>query len=75
MANPCGTLQLTPITEHEFPVVRELAETIWRQHYTGIISPEQIDYMLAGRSEGDDFRGANRSPRRKARRTHRKMQW
>jgi ribosomal protein S18 acetylase RimI-like enzyme len=40
---------LTPVTEHEFLVVRELAESIWRQHYTGIVSREQIDSMLAGR--------------------------
>ncbi|MFM7740750.1 MAG: hypothetical protein ACKO9H_15205, partial [Planctomycetota bacterium] len=40
---------LTPITEPEFPVLRELAGTIWRQHYEGIISAAQIEYMLAGR--------------------------
>lgn len=51
MLDPCGNLQLTSVAKHEFPVVRELAETIWRLHYTGIISPEQIDYMLVGRIE------------------------
>ena len=40
---------LAPVTEPEFPVLRELADTIWRQHYAGIISAAQIDYMLAGR--------------------------
>ena len=40
---------LTPITEPEFPVLRELASTIWRQHYAGIITAAQIEYMLAGR--------------------------
>ena len=40
---------LAPGTEPEFPVLRELADTIWRQHYAGIISAAQIDYMLAGR--------------------------
>ncbi|HJU24553.1 MAG TPA: GNAT family N-acetyltransferase [Casimicrobiaceae bacterium] len=28
-------------------VIQALAGTIWRQHYPGIISMEQIDYMLA----------------------------
>jgi ribosomal protein S18 acetylase RimI-like enzyme len=54
--NLCGDPQLTPVTEHEFPVVRALAETIWRQHYAGIISGEQIDYMLAGRFNDDALR-------------------
>jgi ribosomal protein S18 acetylase RimI-like enzyme len=40
---------LTPITEPDFPVLRELAGTVWRQHYAGIIAAPQIDYMLAGR--------------------------
>jgi ribosomal protein S18 acetylase RimI-like enzyme len=40
---------LAPVTEPEFPVLRELADTIWRQHYAGIISAAQIDYMLAER--------------------------
>jgi ribosomal protein S18 acetylase RimI-like enzyme len=30
----------------ELPVVRELAGRIWRAHYPGIISHEQIAYML-----------------------------
>ena len=40
---------LAPVTEPDFPVLRELASTIWRQHYAGIISAAQINYMLAGR--------------------------
>jgi ribosomal protein S18 acetylase RimI-like enzyme len=40
---------LAPVTEPDFLVLRELAETIWRQHYAGIISAAQIDFMLAGR--------------------------
>ncbi len=56
MADPCGTPQLTPITEHEFPVGRTLAETIWRQHYKKVITPEQIDCMLAGRFSDDALR-------------------
>jgi len=46
---PPADITLTPITERDFAVLRELADTIWRQHYVGIISVGQIDYMLAGR--------------------------
>jgi len=42
-------VSLTRVTEPDFPALRELAETIWRQHYAGIISAAQIEYMLAGR--------------------------
>lgn len=34
-------------TEADLPPLAELAAVIWRQHYPGIISPEQIEYMLA----------------------------
>ena len=47
---------LAPDTEPEFPVLRELADTIWRQHYAGIISAAQIDYMLAGRFSDEALR-------------------
>jgi len=30
----------------DIPAVRALADAIWRQHYPGIISGDQIDYML-----------------------------
>jgi ribosomal protein S18 acetylase RimI-like enzyme len=42
-------IEIVPVTEPEFPVVRGLAERIWRQHYEGIISAAQIEFMLAGR--------------------------
>ena len=40
---------LRDLTEADFTLLRTLAETIWRQHYSAIISMAQIDYMLAGR--------------------------
>lgn len=40
---------LTPITGADVAVLRELAGTIWRQHYAAIISAVQIEYMLEGR--------------------------
>ena len=37
-----------PSARHdELPVVQRLARVIWRAHYPGIITREQIDYMLA----------------------------
>lgn len=47
---------LAPVTEPGFALLRELAETIWRQHYAGIISTAQIDYMLAGRFSDEALR-------------------
>jgi diamine N-acetyltransferase len=40
---------LRDLTEADFSTLRALGETIWRQHYSAIISMAQIDYMLAGR--------------------------
>jgi ribosomal protein S18 acetylase RimI-like enzyme len=34
-------------SERDLPAVAELAGVIWRKHYPGIISVEQIEYMLA----------------------------
>ena len=39
--------EILPVTEAHLPALAELAGVIWRQHYPGIISPAQIDYMLA----------------------------
>ena len=52
---PVG-VTLTPVVEPEFDVLRELAGTIWRQHYAGIITVAQIDYMLAGRFSDEALR-------------------
>lgn len=38
-------------------MLRELAGTIWRQHYAAIISAAQIDFMLAGRFSDEALRG------------------
>ena len=44
----CPTQALTtrPATVDDIPVLRGLADQIWRVAYVGIIPPEQIDYML-----------------------------
>ncbi len=42
-----ANLQIVPATEAHLPALAELAAAIWRQHYPGIISRAQIEYMLA----------------------------
>jgi GNAT superfamily N-acetyltransferase len=42
-------IQLDPVTDADFDTVARLADTIWRAHYSSMISMAQIDYMLAGR--------------------------
>ncbi len=53
---PPADRTLTRVTEPDFPALRELAGIIWRQHYAGIISAAQIDYMLAGRFTDEALR-------------------
>jgi ribosomal protein S18 acetylase RimI-like enzyme len=43
------TLRILPLEEDDIAAVVALAGVIWRHHYPGIISMEQIDYMLAQR--------------------------
>lgn len=43
------TLRILPLGEGDVAAVIALAGVIWRHHYPGIISMEQIDYMLAQR--------------------------
>lgn len=40
-------IAILPVTEDHLPALAALAGNIWRQHYPGIISHEQIEYMLA----------------------------
>jgi len=47
---------LTPVAEPDFAVLRDLAGTIWRQHYSGIITAAQIEYMLARRFSDEALR-------------------
>lgn len=39
-------VQIVPATEEHLPAIADLAGVIWRQHYPGIISSAQIEYML-----------------------------
>jgi len=40
-------VRIVSAADADLPAVAELAGIIWRKHYPGIISPEQIEYMLA----------------------------
>jgi GNAT superfamily N-acetyltransferase len=42
-----AALSIIAATEGDLGAVANLAGVIWRQHYPGIISPAQIEYMLA----------------------------
>lgn len=40
-------IRIVGATDVDLTAVAQLARTIWRKHYPGIITPEQIEYMLA----------------------------
>jgi len=40
-------ITIQPATPDDIPALRALARRIWHEYYPGIISREQIDYMLA----------------------------
>jgi ribosomal protein S18 acetylase RimI-like enzyme len=42
-----GSLAIVPATEADLTAVAALAGVVWRRHYPGIITHEQIEYMLA----------------------------
>ena len=42
-------IEISPLRLEEAEAVVELAGRVWRAHYPGIISAEQIEYMLAQR--------------------------
>jgi diamine N-acetyltransferase len=50
-------IHLDPLTEADFAAVAQLADTIWRAHYSSMISMAQIDYMLDGRYAPERLRG------------------
>lgn len=47
MSEPLTSATILPASEADLPELAALAAVIWRTHYPGIISREQIDYMLA----------------------------
>ncbi len=57
MKRPPSQAEILPVGEEHLPALAELAGVIWRQHYPGIISHEQIDYMLGKMYALDTLRG------------------
>jgi diamine N-acetyltransferase len=49
-------VRLDRLEESDFREIRALGERIWREHYTSVVSPEQVEYMLSGRYEEADLR-------------------
>ena len=43
------SIEIRPVSKHEVEEIASLARDIWQQHYAAIISPAQIDFMLAER--------------------------
>ena len=43
------SLSFKPATEKDIPVISQLANKIWHEHYPDIIGVEQIDFMLENR--------------------------
>ena len=41
------TCEIVPATCDDLKLIKDLATSIWNHHYPGIITQEQIDYMLA----------------------------
>jgi ribosomal protein S18 acetylase RimI-like enzyme len=46
LMEPGATAVIVPAGRDDLPAIARLAGIIWRAHYPGIISAEQIDYML-----------------------------
>lgn len=49
MTEDLSAIEIGPLRLDEAEALVELAGRIWRAHYPGIITPEQIEYMLARR--------------------------
>ncbi len=47
LARDQTALAIRPAVDADIPSLRELAEKIWRESYAAMLTPEQIDYMLA----------------------------
>jgi diamine N-acetyltransferase len=47
---------LYPLTESDFATLPQLARLIWFAHYAGVVSKEQIEYMLAGCFTAENLR-------------------
>ena len=44
---PAASIEILPVAEAQLPALAGLAGVIWHECYPGIISPAQIEFMLA----------------------------
>ena len=49
-------MEIRPATEADLPLLRDLAQRIWRECYPGIITHEQIEFMLGWMYSEDEIR-------------------
>ena len=49
-------MHIRPATEADVPLLRDLAQRIWRECYPGIITAEQIEFMLGWMYSGEEIR-------------------
>jgi len=51
-----SSIQILPVQAEHLPALSELAGVVWRACYPGVISPEQIEFMLARMYDHDTLR-------------------
>jgi ribosomal protein S18 acetylase RimI-like enzyme len=49
-------MEIRPATEADIPLLRDLAHRIWRECYPGIITAEQIEFMLGWMYSEEEIR-------------------
>jgi ribosomal protein S18 acetylase RimI-like enzyme len=49
-------MHIRPAAEADIPLLRDLAQRIWRECYPGIIAPEQIEFMLGWMYSEEEIR-------------------
>ena len=49
-------MNIRAATEADIPLLRDLAQRIWRECYPGIITPEQIEFMLGWMYSAEEIR-------------------
>lgn len=55
-------MKLIEATEKDIPLIQDLARRSWENAYAGIISNEQIEYMLGSMYSTEEIRGHLRNP-------------
>jgi len=57
-------IDIRPIAPDDIPTITSLARTTWLDAYADIISPEQIEYMLAQRYDHNRLRAETTDPQK-----------